>query len=52
MAEEHHRLNKQEFLGLWKRWDNGVKQHSINIMVVPEEFLPPLGRKEVICFFS
>jgi len=29
----------------------GVKQHSITMIVIPEEFLPPLGRKEVICFF-
>lgn len=29
----------------------GEKQHRVNMIVVPEEFLPLLGRKEVICFF-
>ncbi len=50
-TEEHHRLDYMSFLGLWRRWDSGLKQHSITMIVIPEEFLPPLGRKEVICFF-
>lgn len=47
-TEEHHRLGN---MSLWRRQDNGVKQHSITLVVIPEEFLPPLNSEEVICIF-
>lgn len=48
---EHHRLDNMTFWVSGGGRTAGVKQHRVTMIVIPEEFLPPLGRKEVICFF-
>lgn len=41
-TEEHHRLGHRS---LWRKQDNWVKWQSITLIVIPEEFLPPLDIK-------
>lgn len=52
VTEENHRLDNVSFWVSGGGGTAGVKQHSITMIVIPEEFLPPLEKEGGGLLFS